>query len=234
MQTVSLKKKQVAQAIGALVLGLGTTQAIGTGFQLNEQSGSGLGNAFAAGAAYTDDVSAMWSNPAALSLFPKPQAAMGFNVITPSIKFSNNASVMATNQPLGNNGGDAGGYNYTPIVYLAMPINPQWAFGLGINVPFGLVTEYDDGWIGRYQGLKSKIETLNVNPGDLVEDHPAVRGRIRRQLPASQGDADSKHQLLGCAAAGRRGQWHRTRLRHLHRYPGLDPWARFEGDDHCR
>src|SRR4029079_14496290 len=47
---------------------------------------------------------------------------------------------------------------------MVVPINQQWAFGLGINVPFGLVTEYDDGWIGRYQGLKSKIETLNVNP----------------------------------------------------------------------
>ncbi len=45
-----------------------------------------------------------------------------------------------------------------------MPINPQWTFGLGVNVPFGLKTEYDDGWLGRYQALKSKIETINVNP----------------------------------------------------------------------
>lgn len=173
MQSASMNKKELAQAVAALCLGLGTTQAIATGFQLNEQ-GSGLGNAFAAGAAYTDDATAMWSNPAALSLFPKTQVAVGLNVITPSIKFNNGASLPAgcyapacspsVLQPLGGNGGDAGGYNYTPVLSMVVPINQQWAFGLGINVPFGLVTEYDDGWIGRYQALKSKIETLNVNP----------------------------------------------------------------------
>ncbi len=49
-------------------------------------------------------------------------------------------------------------------MYLSVPINPQWVFGLGVNVPFGLKTEYDDGWLGRYQALKSEIKTLNVNP----------------------------------------------------------------------
>ncbi len=45
------------------------------------------------------------------------------NIITPSIKFSNDASLPATNQPLGNNGGDAGGDNYVPNMYLSVPIN---------------------------------------------------------------------------------------------------------------
>ena len=159
-----MKKKLLAQAVAAAAMGVAATHAAATGFQLNEQSASSLGNAFAAGAAFTDDASAMWWNPAALSQFARPQVVAAFNVITPSIKFNNNASVSATNQPLGGNGGDAGGNNYTGAIYLAVPINAQWAFGLGINVPFGLKTEYDDGWIGRYQGLKSKIETINVNP----------------------------------------------------------------------
>jgi len=37
-------------------------------------------------------------------------------------------------------------------------------FGIGINAPFGLVTEYDDDFIGRYQGIKSDVKTINVNP----------------------------------------------------------------------
>ena len=45
-----------------------------------------------------------------------------------------------------------------------VPINEQWAFGLGINAPFGLKTEYDSNWIGRFQAVESKIETMNVNP----------------------------------------------------------------------
>jgi long-chain fatty acid transport protein len=92
------------------------------------------------------------------------QAAAAFHVITPSIKFSNNASLPAANQPLGGDGGDAGGFNFVPNMYFAVPINAQWTFGLGVNAPFGLTTEYDDGWIGRYQALKSQIQTINVNP----------------------------------------------------------------------
>ena len=70
-----------------------------------------------------------------------------------------------------------------------MPINPQWSFGLGINVPFGLKTEYDDGWIGRYQGLKSEIKTINVNPALSWQVTPTLAHRRRRELPAHQGDA---------------------------------------------
>jgi long-chain fatty acid transport protein len=51
-----------------------------------------------------------------------------------------------------------------PNIYAVFPINRQWTFGLGVNVPFGLITEYDDGWIGRYQAIKSDVKTLNVNP----------------------------------------------------------------------
>ena len=37
-------------------------------------------------------------------------------------------------------------------------------FGLGVNAPFGLVTEYDGSWLGRYQAVKSEVKTINVNP----------------------------------------------------------------------
>lgn len=162
MASNSIRKTQLALAIGALALGAG--QACGTGFQLNETSASGLGNAFAGGAVATDDVSSMWSNPAAISQFSRMQGALALHIITPSIKFSNSASRPATNQPLGNEGGDAGGFNFVPNMYLSVPINAEWTFGMGINAPFGLTTEYDDGWLGRYQALKSQIQTINVNP----------------------------------------------------------------------
>ncbi len=164
MASTTIRKTQLASAVSALVLALGAGQAFGTGFQLNENSASGLGNAFAGGAVATDDVSAMWSNPAAISQFSRTQAAQAIHIITPSIKFNNNASLPAANQPLGGDGGDAGGFNFVPNLYLAVPINAAWTFGIGINAPFGLTTEFDDGWLGRYQAKKSQIQTLNVNP----------------------------------------------------------------------
>jgi long-chain fatty acid transport protein len=45
-----------------------------------------------------------------------------------------------------------------------MPINQEWTAGIGLSSPWGLVTEYDDGWIGRFQAMKSSIKTYNVNP----------------------------------------------------------------------
>jgi long-chain fatty acid transport protein len=40
----------------------------------------------------------------------------------------------------------------------------RFTIGLGVNAPFGLKLVYDDGWVGRFQALRSEIETLNVNP----------------------------------------------------------------------
>ena len=51
-----------------------------------------------------------------------------------------------------------------PTSIASMAINDEWHVGIGINAPFGLKTEYDDGWLGRYQALKSDIKTINVNP----------------------------------------------------------------------
>jgi long-chain fatty acid transport protein len=33
-----------------------------------------------------------------------------------------------------------------------------------VNVPFGLTTEYDPSWAGRYQAIKSHLETLDIAP----------------------------------------------------------------------
>ena len=174
MKTPFFRRTRAATAVAGAILALSATQAFATGFQLNENSASSIGNANAAGAAFTDDVSAMWWNPAALSLFAKPQVAAAIHVITPSIKFRNDTSLPALSQPLGGDGGDAGGNNFVPNMYLVVPINAQWSFGLGVNAPFGLETDYDDGWLGRYQALNSKIETINVNPAISFKVSPTL------------------------------------------------------------
>ncbi|HYS58727.1 MAG TPA: outer membrane protein transport protein, partial [Burkholderiales bacterium] len=40
----------------------------------------------------------------------------------------------------------------------------DWKFGVGVSVPFGLKTEYDPTWVGRFQAIKSDIKTYNINP----------------------------------------------------------------------
>jgi long-chain fatty acid transport protein len=143
---------------------LAPTVVFGAGFALQENSGSGLGNAFAGGAAVAEDASTLWSNAAGMARLGSGQVAGALNLIQPSLKFRNANSIAAAQQPLGNEGGDAGSLNFVPNLYVTMPIDKQWSVGLGVNAPFGLVTEYENGWIGRFQGLKSDIQTINVNP----------------------------------------------------------------------
>jgi long-chain fatty acid transport protein len=148
--TTPYPRTRIAIAVAGLVLTLGAGQAFGSAFALQENSGSGLGNAYAGGAASAEDASTVWFNPAGMSRIGTNQVVMAINGIGPSAKFSNGASVAAANQPLGDNGGDAGSWAAVPNLYLVLPINKQWAFGIGVNAPFGLVTEYDDSFIGRF------------------------------------------------------------------------------------
>jgi long-chain fatty acid transport protein len=231
------RRTLVATAVGGFAVALSAGPAFGTGFQLNEQSASSIGNAFAAGAAFTDDVSAMWWNPAALSLFPRAQGAAVLNIITPSVKFRNDASLPAFNQPLGNDGGDAGGYNFVPNMYVSVPINQQFAFGLGINTPFGLTTEYDNGWIGRYQALKSSIQTINVNPAlswKVTPEFAVGAGVNYQRLSATLTQNGNYSAGLASAAglAAAAGQIPAALIPAIvAATPGLDSLVTIKGDD---
>ena len=170
----------------ASTLGGASTLASAAGFALIEQSASGMGNAFAGAAATAEDASTVFYNPAGMSRLGGLQITVGAHLINLSAKFSNSASsippaaVLAGSQA-GGNGGDAGGLNVVPNFYFVMPIGNRMNFGVGVNAPFGLVTEYDDTWIGRFQGIKSDLKTINVNQGpvlakDLFIEHNGVGG----------------------------------------------------------
>ncbi|MBK7742451.1 MAG: outer membrane protein transport protein [Betaproteobacteria bacterium] len=134
------RQTRIALGVAGVALALGAGQAYGAAFGLAEQSGSGLGNAFAGGAAAAEDAGTVWSNPAGMVRLPTMQAAAALHVITPSIQFNNNGSIAAFNQPLGHEGGDAGTHNYVPNMYFTVPVTKELFFGLGVNAPFGLVT----------------------------------------------------------------------------------------------
>ena len=135
-----------------------------SGFALIEQSASGMGNAFAGGAAIADDASTIFFNPAGMSRLDGKQIAVAVHAIKPSAKFTDTGSTAAALQTKGGNGGDAGSLAFVPNAYFTLEVNPQTRVGLDINAPFGLKTEYDADWVGRFQAIKSEIETINVNP----------------------------------------------------------------------
>ena len=147
-----------------IVLCCASPSAFASGFALLEQSSSRLGSAFAGTAAAADDASTIFYNPAGLAKLEGTQLLVVASGILISSEFNDAGSQAALGQPLGNEGGDAGDWNAVPAAYLAVPLNDRFAFGFGVNAPFGLKLEYDDAWMGRFQALKSEIKTYNFNP----------------------------------------------------------------------
>lgn len=135
------------------------------GFALNEMSAASVGNAHAGGAAAAEDLGTIFYNPAGLMRMSGRQFMAVGSGIRPSAEFQNRGSVTSTGAPLtGGNGGDAGSWAFVPALYYAMDLAPNMRFGIGLQTPFGLKTEYDGNWVGRYQALKSELKSININP----------------------------------------------------------------------
>jgi long-chain fatty acid transport protein len=163
---LQLNKNVLGMMIAAAFAG-GSGAATAAGFALIEQSASGMGNAYAGAAAAAEDASTVFYNPAGMSRLEGKQFAGAGHVIMLSAKFSGTGTrPVALGGPAntGGNGGDAGGTAVVPNGYFAMPFGEKLHFGVGINVPFGLATKYDDSWQGRFQGINSDLKTLNINP----------------------------------------------------------------------
>ena len=141
------------------------TGAQAAGFALIEQSASGMGNAFAGGAAAAEDASTIYFNPAGMTYISGTQAVGALHLINPNAEFNDKGSVKATGfPPKGDEGPNAGNLAFVPNFYLMTEITPSVKAGIGVNAPFGLKTEYGDKWIGRFQADKSEVKTININP----------------------------------------------------------------------
>ncbi len=181
----------ISGALAAAAL-LPSSFAFGAAFSLLEQSGGNLGTAFSGTGAVADDVAAIYFNPAALATLERPQVAASVSAIDLTTRFHDSASAAAFGQALGNEGGNAGGWNWVPAVYAGARIAPDVYAGLAVNAPFGLKTNYDGNWIGRFQALKSEVKTLNVNPALAFRLGPHVTfaaGVDYQHLQAELGSA---------------------------------------------
>lgn len=158
-----------------VIAGAATAEA--AGFALKEQSATGLGNAFAGQSAGTDDIGAMFFNPATMTRLDGSHVSAALSVIAPQVKVRDGSGSTVTGSPIsgGNGGSDVAEDVMLPAVYALWDLDRTFdvgyklRLGLGLNVPFGLETDYNDGWVGRYHALHSKLTTLNVNPAIAFE-----------------------------------------------------------------
>ena len=137
------------------------------GFGITVQSASGGGNA-ATGHAMAEDASVMYYNPALLSSVEGTQLNGGVSALSADLNVTNTGStapLSATGFPVvGTNKGEPGGVSITPSVFYKRDIGANKAFGLGVNIPFGVATEYEHDSFTRYEATKSALTTVNLNP----------------------------------------------------------------------
>ncbi|GHC02100.1 OmpP1/FadL family transporter [Thermomonas carbonis] len=150
--------------LGALVAG----QAGATGFQLREQSVKNLGKSNA-GSIVGKDASNVSLNPAAMTNLDKNTFQSDITVIDLTADFVGSGRILGSAHPsaplTGGNGGDPGDPTVVPNMAAVFPLKGAlegMTIGASIGAPFGLKTEYEPGWVGRYRAMTSDLKTVDL------------------------------------------------------------------------
>ncbi|ENH9243227.1 outer membrane protein transport protein [Vibrio cholerae] len=157
MNNMRLFKKSLL----AVTVTLATQQAFAAGFQLNAQSATGLGRAFAGDAVIADNAAVMSRNPAAMALFDEMALSLGFETITTDIKVKNATYTSPTGQKNANYD-DAGGTSVAPNIHLIVPVNEQFAWGVNAYSNFGTRTEFEKNYVASEYGGETEILSVNL------------------------------------------------------------------------
>ncbi|TLE13592.1 transporter [Vibrio cholerae] len=157
MNNMRLFKKSLL----AVTVTLATQQAFAAGFQLNAQSATGLGRAFAGDAVIADNAAVMSRNPAAMALFDEMALSLGFETITTDIKVKNATYTSPTVQKNANYD-DAGGTSVAPNIHLIVPVNEQFAWGVNAYSNFGTRTEFEKNYVASEYGGETEILSVNL------------------------------------------------------------------------
>ncbi|QMW23681.1 OmpP1/FadL family transporter [Sandaracinobacteroides saxicola] len=196
----------------AAVLLLAGSPLLAGGFAIQEQGAVGQGRSFAGAAAQWDDAQSQWANPALLTQAAGGSLAGSVNTLfirsAQADRGTTISNILGT-RPVG--GGD-GGNPFAPVVPVpsgaaALRVGPDTVIGVSLNSPFGLIVNYDAGWFGRYDSLRSKLNTYNLalsvahrfgalSVGAGI-DPQYINAELTSALPNSLGAADGAQRLKG-------------------------------------
>lgn len=214
------KTRLFKKSIIAVTIALASQQAVAAGFQLNAQSATGLGRAFAGDAVIADNAASMARNPATMALFDETALSLGFVSITSKIKVKDATYTNPVTAPSGtpSNYGDAGDTSIAPNIHLIVPVNEKFAWGINAYTNFGTKTEFDDSFAAAEYGGLTDIKSFNLGLAGSYRldeswsfgagiDFIYGRGKLQRDITFLNNTADpsqgvSKHKALDIDADG--------------------------------
>jgi long-chain fatty acid transport protein len=151
--------RRVVKTCLSLALASAASHGFASGFAINEQSVSNMGTAFAGRSSSADDASTVFGNPAGMARIKREQVSGGIALIHAKTDIDN-----ASGSASGSNDGDMVPFIGAPMGYYVKPLDDNWSFGLGLYVPFGLVTDYERNFQGRYHGDRSEVRVITLQP----------------------------------------------------------------------
>jgi long-chain fatty acid transport protein len=132
------------------------------GFSIFEQGTKAMGMA-GAFTAQADDPSALFHNAGGLAFVTDRQFSVGATWIHGTkAEFDGDAPFPGP----GNHEEQKKLSEFPPHAYFVHPISNIWKFGLGVETPFGLVTEWEkpDQFSGRFLSTKAALQVIDLNP----------------------------------------------------------------------
>ena len=151
-------------------------QAVAAGYAIKEHSADAMAAAYAGAAASGTDASYLAYNPASLADVERSDFSLSAIAILPTSNANYSVALSSAGTPLSG--------SKTPKEFIADAIVPdigvryrlsdRWALGFSLSAPWGLKTQYPDGWAGRYYAERTQLVAIDASPTISYQVSPSV------------------------------------------------------------
>ena len=169
-------------AAAVALLSCSASAALASGFMVREKSAESVGMVFAGDASRADEAATVFNNPAGMiRLAPEVEGTIAG--VLPHIHFTGSATAAGVLPITGDQGGQPGQSTGVPALFGVFGINPDIKVGIAVTVPFGLEINYGPNFVGRYQGIKLRALSADINPAVAwrVNDKVSIGAGISAQ-----------------------------------------------------
>ena len=136
------------------------TTAIAGGLYLNEFGTSAMGTAGAGSAAYANDASTAWHNPAGMTRIEGRQLGVGAGLIMGKVQFDPDSDTPVD----GGDGGDALGLAPIAGSHYVHSVTDRFKLGMNAGAITGAALDYDNDWAGRYLNQEVSLMSFSFVP----------------------------------------------------------------------
>jgi long-chain fatty acid transport protein len=186
-----MRSRRRLALVAVSLAALPAAPAEGAGFAIFEEGARGMGFA-GAFTAQASDPSAIFHNAAGIAFLRGTQIYVGGTLIAPSSEFSGAEPFPGTGRTERQNVGVV----IPPAAYVTRRLTEGLVVGLGVHVPFGLRTEWENpsSFSGRFLSTRAELTGYSLNPtvGYKVADRLSVgagldlrfaKVRLERRVP---------------------------------------------------